>query len=495
VKEIAVIFPHQLFENHPAVAGARDIVLVENPLFFNDEQYPLSFHKMKLTFHRASMKVYESEKVTQKHRIFYLDYPYLRENTNGLFTWLRKNNYGRIHFCEVDDYLLNKRLRKGLNAFSIEFEQYDNPSFLNDQNYLREYFASKKSYLQHFFYVEQRKKHNILTRNGKPLNGKWSFDADNRKPIPKTISIPALPKSEKNQSFIAEAKQYVQKNFHDNPGSFDNFYLPVSAQDSKQWFEVFLAQKFELFGTYQDAIKEDESYLLHSIISPMMNVGLITPKYILERTLRYIHENTVPLNSSEGFIRQILGWREFIRGIYTIEGVKQRNSNFWNNHRKIPDSFYHGTTGIEPIDATIKKLLQTGYNHHIERLMILGNFMLLCEIHPTQVYQWFMEMYIDAYDWVMVPNVYGMSQFADGGLMSTKPYISSSNYIRKMSDFQKGDWTVTWDALFWNFVSKHEAYFAKNNRTVFLYRNLKKMSADKLQNHLETAQDFIDKTF
>ncbi|MCB0751302.1 MAG: cryptochrome/photolyase family protein, partial [Ignavibacteriae bacterium] len=169
----------------------------------------------------------------------------------------------------------------------------------------------------------------------------------------------------------------------------------------------------------------------------------------------------------------------------------KRNSNFWNNQRKVPESFYTATTGIEPIDATIKKLLETGYNHHIERLMLLGNFLLLCEINPNDVYTWFMEMYIDAYDWVMVPNVYGMSQFADGGLMSTKPYISSSNYVKKMSNYKSGEWTKIWDALFWNFINKHQKYFANNNRTVFISRNLEKMSNEKLQNHIEIAEEFL----
>lgn len=268
--------------------------------------------------------------------------------------------------------------------------------------------------------------------------------------------------------------------------------MPVSHKESKKWLDLFLNKKIIYFGDYQDAIVKDESFLFHSLLSPMINTGLLTPEYVISRTLEFIDSNNIPLNSVEGFIRQIIGWREFIRGIYLLDGVKQRNSNFWNNKRKMPKSFYNGTTGIEPIDNTIKKLLATGYNHHIERLMILGNFMLLCEIHPTEVYNWFMEMYIDAYDWVMVPNVYGMSQFADGGLMSTKPYISSSNYVKKMSDYKNGDWTTIWDALFWNFVNKHHQYFANNNRTVLIARNLEKMDKDSLTKRIKTAEKFLN---
>ena len=167
----------------------------------------------------------------------------------------------------------------------------------------------------------------------------------------------------------------------------------------------------------------------------MLNVGLISPKEIIDACLLYAKENKVPINSTEGFVRQIIGWREFIRGVYITRGSEERTTNFWKFKKKIPVSFYTGTTGIPPIDITIKKVLETGYCHHIERLMVLGNFMLLCEFDPDDVYRWFMELFIDSYDWVMVTNVYGMSQFADGGMMSTKPYISSSNYLKKMSDF------------------------------------------------------------
>ena len=232
--------------------------------------------------------------------------------------------------------------------------------------------------------------------------------------------------------------------------------------------------------------------MFHSLLSPLINNGLLNPNYVVERSIEFALSNNIPINSLEGFIRQIIGWREFIRGVYILDGVKQRNSNFFDNQNKIPNSFYDGTTGIEPIDITIKKLLDTSYNHHIERLMILSNFMLLCEFHPTEVYKWFMEMYIDSYDWVMVPNVYGMGQFADGGLMSTKPYISSSNYVKKMSDYKSGEWTKIWDALFWRFIFKHKDYFSKNMRTVFMAKSLERMDNDKLSNHIKTAEKFLN---
>ena len=205
----------------------------------------------------------------------------------------------------------------------------------------------------------------------------------------------------------------------------------------------------------------------------MLNVGLITPQEIVSESLQFARKNNIPINSTEGFIRQIIGWREFIRGIYECKGSEQRTKNFWGFKRKIPKSFYDGSTGIEPIDITIKKVLKTGYCHHIERLMVLGNFMILCEFDPDEVYRWFMELFIDAYDWVMVPNVYGMSQFADGGLMATKPYISGSNYLMKMSDYKKGEWQTIWDALFWRFMHVHRDFFSKKSKARNAYPNLR----------------------
>ena len=199
-----------------------------------------------------------------------------------------------------------------------------------------------------------------------------------------------------------------------------------------------------------------------------------------------------PLNSVEGFIRQIIGWREFIRGVYVCKGTEERNKNYWNFKRKIPKSFYDGSTGIDPVDDTIIKVKNTGYGNHIERLMILGNFMLLCEFDPNEVYRWFMEVFIDSYDWVMVPNVYGMSQFADGGLMSTKPYISSSNYIIKMSDYKKGSWSEIWDGLFWTFMDKQREFFKTNPRMRMLISSFDKMNPIKKEKLLVDADNFLN---
>ena len=291
---------------------------------------------------------------------------------------------------------------------------------------------------------------------------------------------------------MTEAIEYVQQHFGKNYGTINNKPLfAINFKDTEDWLTEFLQQRFEKFGIYEDAIVANEPVLHHSILSPMLNIGLINPHQIIDQAIAYAQKNNIPLNSLEGFVRQIMGWREFIRIVYELEGSKQRTKNYWKFTRKIPKSFWTGTTGIAPIDITIKKVLATGYCHHIERLMVLGNFMQLCEFDPNEVYNWFMEMFIDAYDWVMVPNVYGMTQFADGGLMTTKPYISGSNYLMKMSDYEKGDWQEIWDGLFWRYMHEHRSFFLSNPRIGMLVHTFDKMSSDKQKAHLNAANNFL----
>jgi deoxyribodipyrimidine photolyase-related protein len=304
------------------------------------------------------------------------------------------------------------------------------------------------------------------------------------------MKLPKVFVLEENE-FVAEAKKYVNKFFMNNPGSLDHFSYPINSTDAQKVLDDFLIYRMSNFGAYEDAILKNESILFHSILTPALNIGLLTPTQILQRTLELHEQHNFPLNSLEGFIRQIIGWREFMRLMYDQKGVFLRTNNHFKYSRKIPASFYTGTTGIIPIDQTIKKVLATGYCHHIERLMVLSNFMLLCEFDPEEVYRWFMELFIDAYDWVMVPNVYGMGQYADGGLMTTKPYVSGSSYILKMSDYAKGDWCELWDALYWRFIYIHRESFAKNIRMSMMVSLVNKMDEAKLKKHLRVAEKYL----
>jgi len=255
----------------------------------------------------------------------------------------------------------------------------------------------------------------------------------------------------------------------------------------------FLELRLQRFGAYEDAISTHHGFLFHSVLTPLLNTGLLTPREVIDKTMAHAGRHEIPLNSLEGFVRQVIGWREYVRGTYEFHGRAQRIENHWGHDRQLPRSFWTADTGIPPIDTVIGRILNTGYAHHIERLMIFANFMLLCEFSPDDVYRWFMEMFIDSYDWVMVPNVYGMGLHADGGMMMTKPYISASSYILRMSDFKRGPWCAIWDGLFWRFIAKHRDFFGANPRSSVMVRNLDRMGDAKLREHVAAADEFLSR--
>lgn len=309
------------------------------------------------------------------------------------------------------------------------------------------------------------------------------FDHENRKPLPKEIEIPEI-RLPKKTDITKEVIDLVNKEFSSHPGNSKDFFLPVTREDSLEWLDEFFKHRFDNFGPYEDAISSNHTFLFHSVLSPLINIGLLTPKEVINKAIK----KDVKLSSLEGFIRQIIGWREFIRGLYNFE---EFNKNFFNHKRKIPKSFYDGTTGITPLDITIKKALKYGYLHHIERLMIVSNFMLLCEFDPDDVYKWFMELFVDSSDWVMVPNVYGMGQFSVD-LFATKPYISGSNYVLKMSNYEKEEWCYIWDGLYWRFIDKKRDFFKSNPRMAMMVSMYDKMKKEKKEYIIKRAEQFLD---
>lgn len=486
---VTLVFPHQLFEQHPAIAKNRPVLIIEELLFF--KQY--NFHKQKLVFHRASMKAYQRVLQSKGYEVTYIEANDKLADVRNLLPFLKKKGVGEIHYCDVTDYLLERRIGKQITTLKMIVVKYDSPLFILTSDQINDYFANKKRFYQTDFYTRQRKQFKILVDEQlQPTGGKWTFDTENRLKYPKSKKVPEVVFPKQNEYWV-EAVEYVNKNYQNNYGEINKaFIYPTTFTESRAWLKQFFQNRFAEFGEYEDALVNHESILHHSVLTPMMNVGLLTPKEIIDQAISFANKNDVPLNSLEGFIRQILGWREFIRGVYEHKGSEERTKNYWKFTHKIPKSFWDGTTGISPIDSTIKKVLATGYCHHIERLMVLGNFMLLCEFDPDEVYRWFMELFIDAYDWVMVPNVYGMSQFADGGLMATKPYISGSNYLIKMSDYEKGDWQPIWDGLFWRFMHVHRDFFLKNPRLGMLVKTFDKMPKEKQQSHLKQAERFFE---
>ncbi|WP_438944783.1 cryptochrome/photolyase family protein [Sediminibacterium sp.] len=496
MKTVSLVFPNQLFKQNKALNNIYKVYLIEESLFFN--QY--SFHFQKLLLHRASMKAYEAYLKEKGLEVQYIEANQPISDIRQLIPFLVQQGIDHIQVADPADNWLSRRLKRACRDQGIELQVFNNPGFLNTLENCDGFFEKKKTFFQTDFYTWQRKQRKILVNEKEqPLGGKWTFDSENREKYPKNAVPPSFTLSSEN-AFIIEATNYVKKQFPKSPGvksapfgdSSRPQYYPVDFTSAEAWFDQFLQQRFHDFGKYEDAMVAGEAVLNHSVLSPLMNIGLLTPEWIVSKTLAFAQKQEIPMNSLEGFIRQIIGWREFIYQVYGRIGSKQRTKNFWGFSRKIPASFYSGETGIVPVDEVINKLNKSGYNHHIERLMVLGNFMLLCEFDPDEVYKWFMEMYVDAYDWVMVPNIYGMTQFADGGMMTTKPYISGSNYILKMSNYPKGKWQEIWDALFWRFMHVHRDFFLKNPRLGMLIKTFDKMPEQKRQAHLQIAENYLN---
>jgi deoxyribodipyrimidine photolyase-related protein len=489
-----VLLPNQLFANHPGLAEPTDrVVLFEDPLFFGDARYPARMHKQKLWLHRASMARYRQDLVAKGIKAEICPYEKRTDACQRMFRKLAKGEIDHVVMADPVDFIAQRRLNRAANSVGITLEMRPSPGFLNTRAENASWIKGRKRWFMAEFYKGQRRRLDILMDGDQPMGGRWSFDDDNRKKVPKAL-LDSLPWIDwpKYDAIDQAAKDSVTVEFPEAPGTLDTLYYPTSHKAAADWLQQFLERRFDRFGDFEDAIVKGESWLWHAVLTPALNIGLLTPRQVLDATLSYARTKDVPLNSVEGFVRQVIGWREFMRATYEDLGVPMRTSNHWNHTRAMPTSFYNGTTGIDPIDDTIRRILQTGYCHHIERLMVLGGFMFLCEIDPDEVYLWFMEMFVDSYDWVMVPNVYAMSQHADGGLITTKPYFSGSNYVRKMSHWGNGPWADVWDGLYWRFIFKHEDDLARNPRWSMMCRAAARMEPQKKEKHLSIAQAFLD---
>jgi deoxyribodipyrimidine photolyase-related protein len=483
-EEISIIFPHQLFEENPCLDKRRRVFLLEDDLFFNYQP----FHKQKLVLHRASMKFYADFLSNKNYRVTYIDNADYADLSSFFSDTLGNENVKKIHFCDPVDNYLSNRLANSAKALKFELVQYDSPMFLNNDAENEKALGKEKEYYRMAdFYRHQRKRLEILVENGKPLHGKWSFDAENRKALPKNYQAPNPYIPEKNQ-YVSKAIEYVEQHFGQNPGSTEQFIYPVTFEEAKESLTHFLELRFNNYGPYQDAISKEQPFINHSLISSSLNNGLLSPTEVIDQTLTFQENNEVEYSSLEGFVRQIIGWREFIRAIYIRHGVKERNLNFFKHDRKLSPKQLNQIPLLRDVQRKAEKY---AYAHHIERLMVLGNFMLLAELHPKEVYNYFMTFYIDAYDWVMVPNVYGMSQFADGGLMSTKPYVSSSNYLKKMGAKMDNESQEIWNALYWRFMYKNKAFFESNHRTRMMVSHLNRMKPEKLNELLHKAESYL----
>jgi deoxyribodipyrimidine photolyase-related protein len=503
-----LLYPHQLFEELSRFQTGFSktpsrVYIVEDPLFFQDEQYPAHFHIQRMLLHRVSGLRFKAHLEQAGHPVVYLSFEG-QEIYQTLLASLREHKITTLVLPDPCDFMLSKRLNLWADHHGISLVFKESPGFINTTESLNDFFKGRQKYAQTSFYIHQRKQLGILLDlEGKPRGGQWSFDPANRKKLPRGHHPPdILLPIDHDPTLLQEQFEVLKTQFPQAIGiaAFDatRFYYPTTHTGALQWLNTFLQERLQNFGDFEDALSQNHPHIYHSILSPLINTGLLTPQQVIEASLNYANaqegtSQAIPINALEGFVRQIIGWREYMRAVYLREGVKIRTSNFWDHQHPMPESLYTGTTGIPPVDHSLAKLKQTAYGHHIERLMVLGNFMCLCEIHPTAVYTWFMEFFIDAYDWVMVPNVYSMSQYADGGILTTKPYISGSNYLRKMSDYPKGEWCDIWDSLYWRFIHKHRAFFEQNPRLRMITGHLDRMGTTGVNQHLECANAYLER--
>lgn len=434
------ILPNQLYsfnEYYKKVIEENDInkiIMWEHPHFFKE----YNFNKKKLILHRASMKCFYDKIRDKIKNIDYIE-----------FSERHKIVSDSVGFDSIDK-IKNYKLKKIIES----------PNFLFSEDMYKEYFKknngkkSKGLLFTTMFYKYGKNKLNVL-KNEK------SYDKENRENLTteeEISKIPKFPVLNKENKYIEEAKRYVENNFKNNYGNVNDFIFPITHEDAKDVLNDFIKNKFDLFGKYEDAIVKDELTLYHSVLSSSLNIGLINPHEIIKEIEKI--KSKIPMNSYEGYVRQLF-WREYQRYCYRYYEKEISESDYFNFKKKLYKKWYDGDTKIEIIDDTIKKAFDKAYLHHIERLMVIGNFMILNEIKPKEGYKWFMEFAIDSYRWVMCQNVYDMVFFNTGGLTMRRPYISKSNYILKMSNYKKDNWVDKWDLIYDKFTKKYKTKLLK----------------------------------
>ena len=449
-------------------------------------------HKSKIALFFNAMRSFRDSLEAANIDCIYYDFNNKFEDSyiKKLSSEIKDNKFSCIKFFEIEDKPFENEVMQMISDLDIKCEVLNTPMFLDSRESFKNFVGDKKFLLQANYYKKARKEMDILIENQKPVGGKWSFDDENRKKLPKGYIIPKLPVI-KERGDSDEISNFINTEFNDHPGNINNIF-PYTTEQALDWLDTFFEERFKDFGPYEDAIFMGEHFQLHSALSSSMNLGIITPQQIITKAKDYAEANDIPLNSLEGFVRQIIGWREFIRGIYQNFSEKMIDANYWNHNRKLSEAWYTGDTGIAPLDDAIKGALEFGYTHHINRLMVLASIMNMSRIHPSEIYKWFMEMFVDSSEWVMVPNVFGMGTFADGGIFATKPYISGSSYILRMSNFKKGDWCEIVDGLYWKFIEDNKEFFAKNPRLSLMIRALDKLDQERKLRIFKAAETFIE---
>ncbi len=462
----ALILGTQLFRDHPALSDSDvdTFIMIEA----RDACAKLPYHQHKLVLLLAAMREYRDFLTTQGKTVHYFKLEDTPSFADALKSVMAEHSVERLSWMAPSDQPTRRRLEA--LAEGIERHQYPNMLFLTPEDDVRAWFDGKKSPLMETFYRWQRKRTGILMNGDQPEGGEWNYDADNRQPFPKAgIEVPALPRVKRSKN-VDDVIAAVARLFPENPGVADDFWLPVSHDDADEWLERFFTERFSQFGQYEDAMKAGEPFLFHSVISPLLNIGLLSVQQVIDGALAAYERGDAPLSGVEGFVRQIIGWREYMYGLYLAK-PEMKEMNFFGFTKPLEPWWYTADWEKQDLPPPVASALATvhryGYNHHIERLMVLGNWFLLNEYDPRDVYRWFSALYVDAYEWVMVPNVMGMSQYADGGYTATKPYISGGNYLEKMGRW----WGSTAKAresefteLYWQFLANQYDALKSNHR-------------------------------
>lgn len=406
---------------------------------------------------------------------------------------IREQQPERVIITLPGDYRVLEAVRTAAIDHRIELEIRSDDHFYSTPEEFAAWAKGKQNLVMEFYYRFLRKKHGILIdEDGGPVGGAWNFDSHNRETFGKKgpPKIPPAPRFTIDR-ITREVFELVESRFSDHPGSLEKFNLPVARKEALALLDHFVENLLEGFGPYQDAMWSGEPFLFHSRLSAPLNVKLLNPREVIDAVIGRALETDFPLGSLEGFVRQILGWREFVRGVYWLETPEYAELNALGARRDLPSFYWNGETDMECLRQAMRNLLDHGYTHHIERLMVLGLFALLDGADPYKFHQWHMAMYTDAVDWVSLPNTLGMSQYGDGGIVGTKPYCASANYINKMSnhcsacpyDPKKtvGERACPFNALYWDFLARNAAHFAGNPRMAFQMRNLERKKRSELE--------------
>jgi len=463
-------------------------------------------HIQKVIAFFGAMRNFNIELKSKGHRVEYLtlddqnNKQNLEENLNKIFKQHAADSFA---YLEPDEYRLDKQLKNFCKTLSIPFEIDHAEHFMTSRTELTKFFEGKKQLILEFFYRYMRKKFNLLMHLDQPEGGQWNFDKNNRKKWKGSPKIP--PPFIPDANNLLALKKIIEEQGVKTIGSFDQecFLYPLSRKQALKQLDYFCEYLLVHFGDYQDALHTDEVNLFHSRISFALNTKMIDPLEVVQTVIEFYIENkeNIELSQVEGFVRQIIGWREYMRGIYWKEMPGYRRSNKLDNQNKLPDFYWNAETKMNCLNHSIKQSLEEAYAHHIQRLMITGNFALLAQVHPDEVDAWYLGIYIDAIEWVEMPNTRGMSQFADGGIVATKPYVSSGSYINKMSNYCKdchynvnkkqGEDACPFNSLYWNFLDEKREHFQDNQRMNMMMSLLNKMNSETLKKHKERAADIL----